>query len=727
MSEKVEKTQTIVNIDSNISDKNVKQKEIAELIPLQQGLFAKDILLNRAIPRCEDGLKPVQRRVIYMAYLHHLTSTAKHMKVAKLSGLTLALHPHGDASVSEAITTLSRQWELNLPLIDIHGNNGSVIGTGPAADRYIEARLTKPAELLLRSINHDTVNMIDNYDNTMKEPDLLPAEWPVTLINGSKGIAWGLSTNILPHNPDEVMSALIELAKNEKITDHKLQSIIKGPDFVSGGKIIGHQGINDEYKTGIGRITLQSVYHVDKKKKQIVITEIPYKVSTTTMLVRIQKALEEYQSVLALDSIDDLSTINVKLVIQFRKSATDEQIENTIKVLHNSKALEDTITAITVMVINNTPKSVGLRQALQAFLDFRKQTYKRELQFDYNQLDKRLNIINGLLKLINIADDVIKLAKKCNGKEDLISKLIKKFDFNEAQAEAIASMPIYKLGKQNALSLKEELKDKTTKFNRVKLLLNDEKEFNKEIVKILQKTKDELGEHSRKTQIVDKSPVENTEIETASLIKQQPTLIVIKKDGIIQRMSQKVYDNNIDKYTDKDKIILTKKATTTDGALFFTKNGLSFYRIVDEIENQNVKTDTTSVQTILSDYKADDEIINCDTISQDKSQDKYILSVTNEGMVKLCSEKDLIPSTKTKAYFKKTKKYNGLKRENDFVRQAFILTKNDLKKKSLIVTRSDDKQIKIKLSSLNVQSGSGSGANKCKFTKRYTYKDCKVK
>ena len=716
-----------INYNSNIKDKNVKQKSIAELVPKYQGIFAKEVLLNRAIPRLEDGLKPVQRRAVYMANLHHLNSTAKHMKVAKLSGLVLALHPHGDSSVNQALTTLSRQWELNLPIIDIHGNNGSVVGTEAAASRYIEARLTKAAELLMDTINMDSVDMVDNFDNTMKEPELLPAKWPVALINGSTGIGWGMSTNILPHNPDEIMDALIEIAKNPKITLKKLQTIIKGPDFPTGGIIVGHSDAKEELKDGTGKFTVRAKAEIDDKNNEIVITEVPYRVSTTALVSSMNKALEQYRIPLSILSIDDETAADVKVVVRFKKSATHKQMETALSVLYSNSNCEENLSANTLMVVNNMPKVIGIKDALIEFLVFRKKTYRRELNFQYNKLADRLNIVEALIKLIDIADEVIVLAKKCDGKDDLSKKLQKKYKFNQAQADAIASMPIYKLGKQNALALKKEYEDKKQQYDEINHILNNEKAFNQAIIKELKQTKKAIGTHPRKTQIISKDDIEITnDVDTTSLIKEQDTLVVVKKDGIIQRMSEKVYDNNVDKYKDKDKIITTCKAKTTDGMIFYTRNGLTFYRLVDEIENQNVKSDVASVQTVITSYKANDEILTCSPIKKDKSK-KYIISVTESGMVKVGKEADEIPSTKTKAYIKKTKKYNGLKVKDDIVKKVFIVSQQELKKKKLVIVRTDDKKISMSLDKLTVQGASGSGANKGKFTKKFTYKDCYLK
>lgn len=713
----------------DVQDLNVQEASIDELLAQQISIYAKELILDRAVPFLEDGLKPVQRRTLYTAYINNVLSNKKHMKCAKLAGLVLGFHPHAPASIEDVLTNLSADWKYNIPLIDINGNNGAITGDGAASSRYIEGRLTKEAELLLDGLNKNCVEMERNFDNTEDEPVLLPAKWPVSIINGTSGIAYGMKTDILPHNPDEIMDALIKIAENPKVKDEELMNIIKGPDFPTGGCIIKDSASKDEFLTGKAKFINRGKAEIDFKHKQIKITEIPYGMSTTNLVANIASVLEQYTDVLKISELSDETTTEPHIVINFTKKATEENMQTALNLLYKKSKLEMSQFANMLMIVDGKPQQIGIRTYLEKYLEFHKKITRNEFQYDYDILDKRLNIVYGLLKLIDISDEVIKLAKKCDGKTDLVNKLIEKYDFNEPQAEAIAKMPIYNLGRQNALSLKKEKEEKEKEANRLKQLLDDEKLFNKEIVKILKETKSILGEHPRKTQIIsaDKTEVQDLELDQKQLIKEQSVLVVIKTDGVIQRMSEKVFDNNIKNYDNKDKIIETINAKTTNGMLFFTKNGLSFYRVVNDIENLTLKQDADSIQKTIDDYKSNDEILTACIYDDNQKPKEYIVSVTNKGNIKVGRISDLIPSTKTKLYIKKAKKYNGLKIEDDFVEKVFLLTEDELNSKSIVFVRSDGKELDYPLKDLTIQGAGGSGANKGKLGKSFEYKDSFIK
>ena len=328
----------------------IDTKSLIDIVKDSEKVFSKEIILNRAIPDLRDGLKPVQRRILYMAYDNHLLSNHPYMKSAKLSGLTLGLHPHGSVSIDDATATLSKDWNLNVPLIDIHGSNGGIDGSGPAASRYIEARLTKPAEYVLKDLDKNAVDFVDNYDVTMKEPTILPASWPVAMVNGTVGIAVGLATNILPHNPLEMMNGAIYLAKHPHGTDTKLRQLIPGPDFPTGGTIVGYDGAIDEYKSGRGRFIVRGTAQIDNKQKEIIISEVPYSITTTSLKESINKILDNHSNELGITGLDDNSSTDVKIVIRFKKKATKEQMQTTLNLLYQKSELETSISANDTMI-----------------------------------------------------------------------------------------------------------------------------------------------------------------------------------------------------------------------------------------------------------------------------------------------------------------------------------------------------------------------------------------
>lgn len=705
----------------------IDKKRLPFIVKNSMGLYAKEVILNRAIPDLRDGLKPVHRRILYMAYTQHLLHDKRYMKSAKLSGLVLALHAHGSSSVDGASVTLSQDWVVREPLIDIHGNNGGIDGSGAAASRYIEARLTYPAELLMSGINKNAIDMVDNYDSTMKEPSVLPASWPVAMVNGTSGIAVGLSTNIPPHNPLELLDGAIYLVDSPADKKNKLATIIKGPDFPTGGTIVGKDGIKEEFEHGTGKMVIRGTAHIDEKKNQIVITEVPFGVSTTRLTESIGNTLEPEKTALMVSSVDDATSTDVKIIVQFKKSAKLKQMQTALNLLYKKSDLQTTFSAQNYMIWNQHPIIPSMKEYLLHFLSFREETLKRILNFDNEKKQARLNIVDGLIKLIDISDKVIKDARNSNGKQDFQNILMKKYHFNEEQAKSIAVMPLYRLGKQDAISLAKEQKELHADLDKIHLLLSSENEFKKYLKNDLRNTKKVFKDSQRKTKIIDSDDVKEIKIDKTALIKKKDALVVAKRNGVVQRMSQQVYDNNIGDYADKDNIVATIKSNTRQGALFFTKFGLAYFRFVDSLENTNVKNDPDSVQQTITSYKANDETIGADAFNMKSEEKRYIVSVTKYGAVKVTDETSVVPNTNTKAYLTRTTKYNGLKNRKKHADEEVIFVKalnqHDYDTLTLIITKTRGTtgrtvETNIKLSDMNVQGAAGSGSQKVKLSEK---------
>lgn len=690
----------------------IDTKSLIDIVKDSEKVFSKEIILNRAIPDLRDGLKPVQRRILYMAYDNHLLSNHPYMKSAKLSGLTLGLHPHGSVSIDDATATLSKDWNLNVPLIDIHGSNGGIDGSGPAASRYIEARLTKPAEYVLKDLDKNAVDFVDNYDVTMKEPTILPASWPVAMVNGTVGIAVGLATNILPHNPLEMMNGAIYLAKHPHGTDTKLRQLIPGPDFPTGGTIVGYDGAIDEYKSGRGRFIVRGTAKIDNKQKEIIISEVPYSITTTSLKESINKILDNHSNELGITGLDDNSSTNVKIVIRFKKKATKEQMQTTLNLLYQKSELETSISANDTMIWKNHPVTIGIKDYLLHFLNYRSQTLVRILTYRQKHSEQRLNIVKGLIRLIDIAEEVTKEAKNSNSRAEFEQILQTKFKFNAEQAASIAVIPLYRIGRQDLAKLQKEQEELERQIKTIKAVLSNKDLFLKYLIKDLQQTKKIFRNAKRKTKIIAEEHIEPVKIKKETLIKDQNVVIVIKPNGIIQRMSQQVFDNNFEKYSEKDNLVQILHANTRQGFIGFSNNGLSFFRYVNDLENQNINNDVDPIQRELKDFKSDDDTIFADNFELPlKEHQRYILSLTSHGMIKLMDEAKLVPNTNNKGYLKRSTKYNGLRHEHDQVVKTMLITEEQRQNATLLVQvnkkRTSDRT--VVLSDLTIQGPAGSG------------------
>lgn len=693
----------------------VDEKPLARVVINSQALYGKEVNLNRAIPDLRDGLKPVQRRILYTAYKDHLTHTARYKKVATVSGDVLALHPHGDAAINDAMIPISQNWKVNVPLIDIHGNNGAVDGTGAAAPRYIEMRLTKPAELLLDGLEKDSVDIVSNYDGTKEEPTVLPASWPVVMTNGTSGIAFGLASNVVPHNPIELLNAAIHLVDDPDDKQSKLLSIIKGPDFPTGGVIIGKDSCREEIESGKVKYVIRGKAQLDVKKRQIVVSEVPYGVTTQALVESFGKVLEPQKQVLGVTKINDETTETPRIVIVFKKRTTKTQMETTLNLLYtDSKSLLQTsITTNNNLVWERRPGQFGIHQYLRHFLKFRSQVLVRVLKYDIKAAQARLNIVNGYLKMIDIVDQIIPVAKSSQNRDDLEQQLVKKFGFNQPQAHAISGIAVYRLGKQNVKALEDEqakldheLEIKQAVLGSKKMFLAFLKADLKHTLKFFDKP-----EYQRKTKIVEYVRTPKAAVDVDDLVKPEPIKVAVKSTGVLQQMTAAMYENSKDDPANADDIIAIMDTQTTNVVMGLTTHGLAYTRMAGDLPYQNLKSEPDSVQMTIPSYKRDDETLMALTFVEHDAKKRYIVSLTANGYLKIVNVSKVLPSLKTKGYLKRTTKYNGLKADGDYVVRNFVLTDEELAQATLHLSvnkkRTQDRD--IKLSEEHVQGASGSG------------------
>ena len=416
------------------------------------GSYSKYIIQDRAIPDARDGLKPVQRRILYSMHKEKNTYDKGYRKSAKTVGDVIGnYHPHGDTSIYDAMVRMSQHWKTRLPYIDMHGNNGSIDGDSPAAYRYTEARLSKISNEMLRDIDKDTIEFAPNFDDTTVEPTVLPARFPALLVYGSQGISAGYATNIPPHNLTEIIEATIHRIDNPNCGLDTLMKYVKGPDFPTGGIVEGLNGIKDAYTTGRGRIIIKSRYTIEKEKSslQIVITEIPFEVNKALMVkkiddIRLDKKIE------GIVEVRDESAADVRIVIELKKNANVDLIINYL--LKNTD-MQISYNFNVVSIVNRRPKLLGLKEALDAFINHQKEVVKRRTEFDLAHAKARFHIVEGLIKCISILDEVIKTIRESKNKSEAKENLIKKYAYSEAQAEAIVTLQLYLLNNTDVVSL----------------------------------------------------------------------------------------------------------------------------------------------------------------------------------------------------------------------------------------------------------------------------------
>lgn len=630
----------------NETVKKIQEYALEEIMGLRFGAYAKEIIQDRAIPDVRDGLKPVQRRILYDMYINHNDSAHPFTKCAKTVGDVLGkFHPHGDSSVYDAMVRMSQWWKQSMPLIDIHGNNGSIDGDGPAAYRYTEARLSKVANELLKDLDKGTVEWAPNFDDTLLEPTVLPAKFPALLVNGTNGISAGYATNIPPHNLGEIIDATIKRIESPNCRLETILDIVKGPDFPTGGICMGKNGIIDAFSTGRGRVIVRSKYEVvkTKGKEQIIITEIPFEVNKAMMVakidaIRIDKKIDGIAEVR-----DETDRTGIRIAIDLKANANSDLIINYL--LKNTD-LQVSYNYNMVAIVNKRPMTLGILSLLDAYIAHQKEVITRRSKFDLEAYQKRLNIVDGFLKMMDILDEVIKTIRASKNKTDAKENLMKEFNFNTEQAEAIVVLQLYRLTNTDVLALQEEHDNLVKYIKALELILSNEEKL-KEVMKYeLKKIKKDYP-MPRRTEIVDE--IVDIKLDTTDLITKENVMVALSNEGYIKRVSMKSYtSSNGDETTLKpgDYLKYLFEVSTLDNLVIFTNLGQYLYVPVHTIFEGKWKDLGKHINNLVTGLSESEYIVGAFIL---KNPDEKITFVTKNGLVKQSILKDFVVSRYSKA------------------------------------------------------------------------------
>lgn len=614
----------------DIIDK-IYEYSLEEIMGERFGRYSKYIIQDRAIPDVRDGLKPVQRRILYGMYREKNTYDHPYRKSAKTVGAVMGnYHPHGDSSIYDAMVRMSQWWKQNTTYIDMHGNNGSMDGDSPAAMRYTEARLSKISNELLKDLDRNTVAMAPNFDDTELEPTVLPAKFPNLLVNGTMGISAGYATNIPPHNLGEVIDATIKRIDTPNARLETIMEIVKGPDFPTGGIVEGIEEIKKAYTTGRGRIIVKSRtnWEDERGKLTLVVNEIPYEVNKALLVkkideIRIDKKIEGIVEVR-----DESDKEGLRIAIDCKKDANRELIINYL--LKNTD-LQVTYNFNMVAIVNRCPKQLGIIEILDAYIAHHKEVILRRTEFDLAHAKSRHHIVEGLIKCLSILDEVIRIIRASKNKSDAKDNLVKEFDFTEKQAEAIVMLQLYRLTNTDVVSLEEEMGNLKKMIKGLELILSDENVLKTVMKDELRKIKKEYAT-TRKTDIKDE--ITEIKIDTTVMIPKEDVIVSITKDGYIKRTSLRSYQASNDETTlkDGDYLIGLYELNTLDTLLLFTNYGNYFYLPVHELPVCVWKDMGKHLSNIIR-LDSGEEIMSVIPIN-DFSQKIDITISTKNGMIK---------------------------------------------------------------------------------------------
>jgi len=595
------------------------------------GRYSKYIIQDRALPDVRDGLKPVQRRILYAMFKLGLLNNKPHKKSARIVGDVIGkYHPHGDTAVYDAMVRMSQDFKMLLPLIDMHGNNGSIDGDPAAAMRYTEARLSKYSELLLQDLNKKTVSFMPNFDDEELEPVVLPSKFPNVLINGGNGIAAGYATEIPPHNPGEIIDACILRLTNPNSTLDDVLQIVKGPDFPTGGIVQGLEGIRSAYATGSGKVMVKAKCEIStfKGDNRIIITEIPYKVNKAILLKKMSDVIEQ-KNVDGVKAIrDETDREGLRIVIDIRKDVSPETI---LQVLYKYTELQTSYNYNMVVISYGSPMQMGIIDILDSYIAHQKEVLTNRCNFDLLKANRRLEIVDGLISMVSILDSVIATIRNSKNKVDAKENIISKYGFTELQAEAIVMLQLYRLTNTDIFALKQEKNDLENLVNKLTKILNSEKILVKEIIKELTQTK-EIINMPRRTQIEEH--VEEVVVKTEEIIASEDVILIITHDGYLKRLSKKAFASSTEatKLKDGDVISAIYNVTTTDTLIQFTNLGNYVFLPIHKIPDCKHKDLGYHVSTLISMDPNEKILFSFPVTNFDDN--KFVLITTKQALIK---------------------------------------------------------------------------------------------
>lgn len=620
----------------NVIEK-IQEYALEEIMGERFGSYSKYIIQDRAIPDVRDGLKPVQRRILYSMYREKNTYDKGYRKSAKTVGDVIGnYHPHGDTSIYDAMVRMSQDWKMKAPYIDMHGNNGSIDGDSPAAYRYTEARLSKISNELLHDIDKDTVVFAPNFDDTRLEPTMLPARYPNLLVNGATGISAGYATNIPPHNLGEVIDATIHRIDNPNCRLDTVMNLVKGPDFPTGGIIEGIDGIRSAYETGRGRIIVKSRTHFEEEKGKVslIITEIPYEVNKAQLVrkmddIRIDKKIDGI-----LEVRDESDRDGLRIAVDLKKDANRELILNYF--LKNTE-LQISYNFNMIAIVNRRPKLLGILDILDAYIAHQKEIITKRTEFDLAHAKARLHIVEGLIKCISILDEVVHTIRKSKNKADAKVNLMEEFAFTELQAEAIVTLQLYRLTNTDVTLLEEEMQNLQKIVTGLEAILSNEELFKNVMKEELRKIKKEYGT-PRITDV--KEEITEIKIDTTVMIPKEDVIVLVTKDGYVKRTSLRSYQASGDEplLKDLDYALAILEMNTQDTLLLFTNLGNYLYVPVYEIPDLKWKELGKHISNIIK-LDPEEQLIAAIPV-YDFDQNITVLMASKDGMVKRTSLKD---------------------------------------------------------------------------------------
>lgn len=611
------------------------------------GRYSKYIIQERALPDVRDGLKPVQRRILYAMYSSGNTHDKNFRKSAKTVGDVIGqYHPHGDSSVYEAMVRLSQDWKLRHVLIEMHGNNGSIDNDPPAAMRYTEAKLSLLAEELLLDINKETVSFIPNYDDTTLEPMVLPSRFPNLLVNGSTGISAGYATDIPPHNLAEVIQATLKYIDNPDITVNQLMKYIKGPDFPTGGIIQGIDGIKKAYESGKGRIIVRSKVEEEtlrNGRKQLIITEIPYEVNKSSLVKRIDELRADKKVDGIVEVRDETDRTGLRIAIELKKDVNSESIKNY---LYKNSDLQISYNFNMVAISDGRPKLMGIRQIIDSYLNHQIEVVANRTKFELDNAEKRMHIVEGLIKALSILDKVIELIRSSKNKRDAKENLIEVYEFTEEQAEAIVMLQLYRLTNTDIVALEGEHKELEALIKQLRHILDNHDA-------LLNVIKEELNEIKKKFKSerlsLIEAEIEEIKIDKEVMVPSEEVILNMTRHGYIKRTSIRSFNaSGVEDIglKDGDSLLKHQEVNTQDTVLVFTNKGRYLFIPVHKLADIRWKELGQHVSQIVP-IEEDEVVINVFN-EKDFNTDAFYVFATQNGMIK----KSTVPLFKTTRFNK---------------------------------------------------------------------------
>ncbi|MDT2741310.1 DNA topoisomerase IV subunit A [Lactococcus garvieae] len=654
---------------------NIQTLPLEDIMGERFGRYSKYIIQERALPDIRDGLKPVQRRILYSMNKDGNTFDKSYRKSAKSVGNVMGnFHPHGDSSIYDAMIRLSQDWKMLEPLIEMHGNNGSMDGDPPAAMRYTEARLAEISSYLLKDIEKDTVAHAWNFDDTEKEPTVLPASFPNLLVNGSTGISAGYATDIPPHNLGEVIDATIYMIDHPKADVEKIMTFMPGPDFPTGAIIQGRSEIKKAYETGKGRIAVRSKVEVEKLKggrEQLVVTEIPYEINKATLVKRIDDVRVNAKVPGISEVRDESDREGLRIAIELKKEANSQLVLNY---LYKNTDLQINYNFNMVAIDNMTPRQVGVLPVLRSYIAHRQDVIVKRSKFDLSKAEKRLHLVEGLIRMVSILDEVVALIRASENKSDAKENLKVSYAFSEEQAEAIVTLQLYRLTNTDIVTLENEQAELEAKILELRAIINDERTLFNLMKRELREVKKKFGK-DRRSELQDK--VETIEIEAQQLIAEEETVVSVTRGGYIKRTSPRSFASSnveeVGKREDDELIFVKAGARTTQHLLMFTSLGNVIYRPVHELSDVRWKDIGEHISQTLNNFARDEEVIFAQVLDNFETGKNYMV-VTAAGQIK---QVELASFKPWRTYRSKSMVYGKLKGDKDSIVTLVPIVKGD--------------------------------------------------